>query len=95
MSHIACPHTPCVVADCRLAALLVKHTNEVQEEFHKMKDYAYLNTAPMDHQIEGFQQQQEEIFAQLEPVFGNYTTLQVSRLVAGTLSTFFASTSTP
>lgn len=62
---------------CRLAWLLVKHTNEVAEEYQTIKDYAYLNTAPMDRDISGFEQQQADIFAQLEPVFEKYTSLQV------------------
>ena len=66
-----------VTTSCRLAWLLVVHTNQVVDEYHDMKDNAYMNTAPMDRDISGFERQQAEILAQLEPIFEKYTNLQV------------------
>ena len=63
---------------CRLAWLLVTHTSQVVDEYHQTKNNADLNTAPMDRDISSFEQQQADIFAQLEPIFEKYTSLQVS-----------------
>lgn len=66
-----------VTTSCRLAWLLVVHTNQVVDEYHDTEDNAYLNTAPMDRDISGFERQQADILAQLEPIFEKYTNLQV------------------
>lgn len=62
---------------CRLAWLLVINTNQAAEEYRETRDNPHLNTAPMDRDISGFQQQQANIFAKLEPVFDRFSNVQV------------------
>lgn len=60
---------------CRLAWLLVANTNQVAKEYQHSRDN--VNTDPVNHDIRSYEQQQADIFAELEPVFDKYANVQV------------------